>query len=261
MTGKIISSEKRVFFEKQGYLIMPSMFDAGVCRMLRAFAIEELEKMVPPLEYELDVKYPGAPNDRRSLGAKTVRRILQATSRDPKILAVASDPLLCASISSLFKSKNGLMLSQNHHNCIMTKDARYSSDTLWHQDIRYWSFSDDNLISAWIALGPEFEKNGGLKVLPGSHLREFSSSAFDPDLFFRTDFDGNKEFLRGELQITLNPGDVFLFHSKLLHSANRNRSDETKLSLVFTYYDESNSPNKGSRSDKLPPIQVFSGAI
>ena len=256
MTGKIISGENRAFFEKQGYLIMPSMFDMGLCRVLRAFAIEELEKMAPPLEYELDLNYPGAPNDRRSLGAKTVRRILQAASRNPKILAVAKDTELCAAIGSLFKAQNGLMLSQNHHNCIMTKDARFSSDTLWHQDIRYWSFSDDNLISAWIALGPEFANNGGLKVLPGSHLTEFSPSSFDSDLFFRTDSKENKEFLRGELQITLNAGDVFLFHSRLLHAANRNRSDETKLSLVFTYYDESNSPQKGTRSDYLPPIQV-----
>ena len=55
MTGKIISTENRAFFEKQGYLIMPRMFDEGLCHRLRAFAFEELKKMAPPLEYELDV--------------------------------------------------------------------------------------------------------------------------------------------------------------------------------------------------------------
>ena len=70
MTGKIISSEKRAFFEKQGYLIMPSMFDMGLCRVLRAFAIEELEKMAPPLEYELDLNYPGLRMIDEVLGLK-----------------------------------------------------------------------------------------------------------------------------------------------------------------------------------------------
>ena len=88
------------------------------------------------------------------------------------------------------------------------------------------------------------------------HLKNFSLDSFDSDLFFRTDLVENDMLLRGELQVTLNRGDVFLFHSGLLHSANRNRSEETKLSLVFTYYDKANFPREGSRSDKLPPIEV-----
>ena len=259
MTSNIISSETRSFFEKQGYLIMPGMFDEDRCQLMRAIAEEELHQKVAPLEYEVDVNYPGAPLDQRSAGAKTVRRVLQAVSRHPEILAAAADLAMCAVIKSLFKSENGLMLSQNHHNCIMTKDPSFSSDTLWHQDIRYWSFLEDNLISAWIALEPEHGFNGALKVLPGSHLKNFSLNSFDADLFFRTDFKENEKLLLDELQVTLNPGDVLLFHSRLLHSANRNRSDETKLSLVFTYYDKANAPNEGTRSDRLPPIEVHSG--
>ena len=259
MTSNIISSEKQAFFEKQGYLIMPSMFDEDRCQLMRAIAENELHLKAPPLEYEVDVNYPGSPPDQRSAGAKTVRRILQAVSRHPEFLAVATDSAMCAVIKSLFKSENSLMLSQNHHNCIMTKDPRFSSDTLWHQDIRYWSFVEDNLISAWLALGSESGFNGGLKVLPGSHLKNFSLDSFDPDLFFRTDLKENENLLRAELQVTLNPGDVFLFHSRLLHSANRNRSDETKLSLVLTYYDKANAPSQGTRSDRLPPIEVHSG--
>ena len=256
MTSNIISSEKLAFFEKQGYLIMPSMFDEDRCQLMRAIAEEELHQKAPPLEYEVDVNYPGAPINQGSAGARTARRILQAVSRHPQVLAVATDSKMCRVIKALLKSENGLMLSQNHHNCIMTKDYRFSSDTLWHQDIRYWSFLQDNLISAWIALGPEHGFNGGLKVLPGSHLKTYSLDCFDTDLFFRTDLEKNEKILRGELQVSLNPGDVFLFHSRLLHSANRNRSNETKLSFVFTYHDKANAPLEGSRSAKLPSIEV-----
>ena len=261
MTSNTISSEKQAFFEKQGYLIMPDVFDEDRCQLMRAIAEEELHQKAGSLEYEVDVNYPGAPLDQRSAGAKTVRRLLRAVSRHPEILAAAADSAMCAVIKSLFKSENGLMLSQNHHNCIMTKDPSFSSDTLWHQDMRYWSFLEDNLISAWIALGPEYGFNGALRLLPGSHLKNFSLNSFDPDLFFRTDLKENKKLLLGELQVTLDPGDVLLFHSRLLHSANRNRSHETKLSLVFTYYDKTNAPNEGTRSDRLPPIEVYSGKV
>ena len=66
MTSNIISSEKQAFFEKQGYLIMPSMFDEDRCQLMRAIAENELHLKVPPLEYEVDVNYPGSPPDQRS---------------------------------------------------------------------------------------------------------------------------------------------------------------------------------------------------
>ena len=40
----------------------------------------------------------------------------------------------------------------------MTKAKTYSSATLWHQDNRYWSFEEENLISVWLALGDEIRK-------------------------------------------------------------------------------------------------------
>ena len=57
------------------------------------------------------------------------------------------------------------MLSQCHHNCVMTKHPGCSA-TLWHQDIRYWSFDRPELISAWFALDQEEAVNGALRVIP-----------------------------------------------------------------------------------------------
>lgn len=57
-------------------------------------------------------------------------------------------------LAQLF-GRDDIVLSQRHHNCIMTKQPGYSSATLWHQDNRYWWFDTENLISAWLALGEE----------------------------------------------------------------------------------------------------------
>ena len=98
MTSNTISSEKQAFFEKQGYLIMPDVFDEDRCQLMRAIAEEELHQKAGSLEYEVDVNYPGAPLDQRSAGAKTVRRLLRAVSRHPEILAAAADSAMCAVI-------------------------------------------------------------------------------------------------------------------------------------------------------------------
>ena len=72
-----------------------------------------------------------------------------------------------------------VQLAQAHHNCVMTKQPRYSSVTGWHQDIRYWSFERPELVSVWLALGREHPDNGCLSLIPGSHLLELSPERLD----------------------------------------------------------------------------------
>ena len=254
-----LSREDLLHFRQMGYLVLPRMLDNIRCDELLSFSRQQLEALTPPLEYEVDVRYPGSPIGQSGEGSKTVRRLLEAASRDPSLKNLGLDSPISAVIRELFGSEDETLMSQCHHNCIMTKDPGFSSDTLWHQDNRYWSFEEENLISAWIALGPENSGNGGLKVIPGSHGLDFESECFDKDLFFRTDLIKNKTLLKNCKQVELGKGDVLFFHSRLLHAADRNRSDETKVSLVFTYHLENNLPIKGSRSDGLPSLRV--GAI
>ncbi|HAW32834.1 MAG TPA: phytanoyl-CoA dioxygenase, partial [Planctomycetaceae bacterium] len=74
-----------------------------------------------------------------------------------------------------------------HHNCIMTKQPEFSSDTMWHQDIRFWSFERRELISVWVALGEENTDNGCLKVIPGTHRMTFEPHRLDERIFLRPD--------------------------------------------------------------------------
>jgi phytanoyl-CoA hydroxylase len=141
-----------------------------------------------------------------------------------------------------------VQLSRAHHNCLMTKHPHYGSLTGWHRDSRYWSFTREDLVSVWIALGHERAENGGLWFVPGSHRMEFRSERFDNAKFFRDDLAENQALLRSALSPPLNPGDAVFFHSKLLHSAGQNQSDAVKFSLVFTYHGVSNPPLPGSRS-------------
>ena len=147
-------------------------------------------------------------------------------------------------------------LSQCHHNCVMTKQPGYSSETLWHQDIRYWSFDRPELISVWLALGHETEANGALSVIPGSHRLELDRGRLDADLFLRRDVDENQELLGRAEIVQLNPGDVLFFHCRLFHAAGMNRTDEVKLSVVSTYHDSNNAPIPGTRSAQYPSVQL-----
>ena len=69
----------------------------------------------------------------------------------------------------------------------MTKHPGFSSATLWHQDVRYWSFQRPELISVWFALGDETAENGALRVIPGTHLLDVQAQRLDAELFLRPD--------------------------------------------------------------------------
>ncbi len=242
-------------FQRDGYVVCRALASRDQCDELVAVAREHLTAQLAPIEYEIDVQYPGAPASSDAEGAQTSRRLLQACSRHEVFRHWATSGEIVSVLRELF-SNDSLALSQCHHNCIMTKQPGYSSATLWHQDIRYWSFDQQNLISVWLALGDETSENGCLRVIPGTHLTEFDTGRFDAALFLRADLPENQALISQSEVVTLNKGDVLFFHSRLFHAAGHKSTEKTKFSLVFTYHESANHPIQDTRSAKFPSIAV-----
>lgn len=219
---------------------------------MKALAVRQLDAPTQPVEYEAQVKYPGSPASLEAPGGRTVRRLLQAYARDRLYRDWAVSPELVSRLHQLLGP--ALCLSQTHHNCIMTKDPAFSSATGWHQDVRYWSFEKPELVSTWLALGPEHEENGCLWLVPGSHRMEFRREQYDEDRFFRADLEDNRQILQEKIAAELDEGDVLFFHCRLLHAAGRNRTALTKFAAVYTFHAADNRPVPGTRSASLPEI-------
>ena len=176
----------------------------------------------------------------------------QALSRDYVFMEWVQHPAIVGRLRQLLGPQIYCPLA--HHNCIMTKAPAYSSETGWHQDTRYWSFTRGELVNVWLALGREYPENGCLKVIPGTHRMSFDRSQFDAELFLRPDLPKNRELIDREVYVELNPGDVLFFHARTFHAASRNTTEETKYSVVFTFRGADNPPIPGSRSAALPEL-------
>jgi phytanoyl-CoA hydroxylase len=242
-------------FLLDGYLVIKKFATPVQCRALRALVASMLDPLQGPVEFEADTGYPGAPKSALDVGGRTPRRLLHAYSRAGELRAWARDSRIAARLTTLFGGKRPL-LSQCHHNCIMTKHPAFSSSTGWHQDIRYWSFDRPELISTWMALGAERNANGALWVIPGSHRLDIDPSRYAKALFFRTDLAENQALLKQAQMVELEAGDLLLFHCRLLHSAGRNETEQLKCSLVFSYHDETNRPSPGTRSSAYPSVPL-----
>lgn len=242
-------------FESDGYVVHRGLVSAEVCAAMVRRVRRTLKPLQGPAEYEAEVGYPGSPADRDGEGGDTPRRLLHAYSRHQDYRDFATSSAVRAHLSEMLGGA-AVALSQCHHNCIMTKHPGYSSATLWHQDIRYWSFDRPELVSTWLALGFETPENGALKVIPGSHRIELDRGRLDRDLFLRPEIPANRALLEAQQTVALDPGDVLFFHCRLFHAAGRNDSDALKASLVFTYHAVENRPIPGTRSAQYPSIDL-----
>jgi len=251
------TTEELDAFHRDGFVVVRNLVDHETVRQMRELTLDDLQREIPPVEFEAELHYPGAPTSLEVHGGRTVRRLKQAHSRGYIFTEWMLRPAILVRLQQLLGPQ--IVCPLAHHNCIMTKQPRYSSDTGWHQDIRYWSFQRPELLNAWLALSDERPDNGGLWLIPGAHRQSFRQEQFDTEKFFREDLPENQALIATKREVTLSPGDVLFFHCLSLHAASRNLTNEMKLSVVFTFRPGDNPPNAGSRSASSPEMCLTPG--
>ena len=242
-------------FKIDGYLVLPDLLGLHEIDRLRLLTEQHTSARVEPYELEAHLRYPGAPNSTTSEGGETIRRLLMAYQRNPAFSEQASRIEITGGIKQILDTAT-LRLNPNHHNCIMTKQPAFSSETLWHRDTRYWNFSDKYLVNAWFALGDEHEANGAMKILPVSHRWEVQERALDDAQFLKLDHPDNQYRLATQRLVALNQGDVLLFSAHCFHAAGKNITSTPKYSMVFTYHSESTTPIAGTHSASRAEIAM-----
>jgi phytanoyl-CoA hydroxylase len=241
-------------FQRDGFIALRQLADASTVDQMVALTDQFVKDKIPPIEYEAELGYPGAPTSKNTPGGQTIRRLRQAIARHPIFLEWATSPNIVTPARQLLGPE--VIMPLAHHNCIMVKDPRFSSDTGWHQDIRCWGFQRPELISILLALNNATSENGCLRFLPGTHQMSFAPHQLDEHKFLRTDLPKNQPLLTTEIGIDLCPGDVVFFHCRTFHAASRNRSCNARKSVIFTYRPADNPPIPGTRSASMPEILI-----
>lgn len=106
----------------------------------------------------------------------------------------------------------------------------------WHQDSYYFNFDQQPQVGLWLAISEATLENGCLSVLPGSHRNPVLPHV--PDRRERAN-QGYLEILDLDeseaVPVLMNPGDLLVFNSYLLHRSVDNIGAARRAAMVYHY--------------------------
>ncbi len=107
----------------------------------------------------------------------------------------------------------------------------------WHQDSLYFPFEPARpVVGVWLAVTAATLRNGCLHVLPGSHAEPVHRHVPDRrpganyGYFEIVDHD-----MRAAEPVLMDPGDLLVFDSHLMHCSTDNESDGIRAAMVYHY--------------------------
>src|SRR5450432_708242 len=114
----------------------------------------------------------------------------------------------------------------------------WANPTAWHLDTPFWSFSDRNAISIWVALDNATLENGCLFFIPGSHKQ----TGFDKITIGRnmdSIFDVYPQ-LRNPMPVAapMKAGSCSFHNGLTVHGANANMTSGSRRAMTCSYMPE-----------------------
>ncbi|MGH8468524.1 MAG: phytanoyl-CoA dioxygenase family protein [Gammaproteobacteria bacterium] len=121
---------------------------------------------------------------------------------------------------------------------VFFKPPQDSSYVSWHQDSVYSGLHLTPSTSAWIALTASHGANGCMRVLPGSHkqgLLDHANVRGDPNLLRRGERVKMAVDESQAIDVVLQPGEMSLHHSTIVHGSNPNTSDKPRIGFIVRF--------------------------
>lgn len=230
--SQLLTEEQIQTFEREGFVLLPNVFDAAELDTLRAALLEVFAEPGPQRVLEAE---SGAV--RGVHGVHETHPVYGTLTRLPRLVEPARQLLDEDVYVHQFK--------------INAKLALVGEVWEWHQDFRFWRDEDGmpgpHAVNAGIFLDQVDEFNGPLMLVPGSHrdgiheTTERKAADWTETLAAKLKYSLKVEALaratrdRGIVAPKGEAGSVLLFHSNVLHGSAPNMSPNNRTLVLVTY--------------------------
>ena len=124
------------------------------------------------------------------------------------------------------------------HTTIWWKEPHTPNFVPWHQDGTYFGLEPYEHVTAWVALTPSTPERGCVQVVPGTHTmgqRPHYDQADPRAMLSRGQTFAEPVDESAAVDLVLQPGDVSLHHTMLLHRSGPNGSDGRRIGVGISY--------------------------
>jgi phytanoyl-CoA hydroxylase len=247
MAGSL-SDEQLDAWERDGFVVLPGFAERET--------VEAMQERIIAMTRTADAD--GAIGDAYVVPEKALADREQPEERTSKVFRVhrseplfrsfAEDARLLDAIESLLGPNLDCFLSQ----FIFKLPGALGQP--WHQDVFYFPFDRGPQVGVWLAVTSATAENGPLWVLPGSHhedvhpvvpdRREHANYAYVEIV----DHD-----MSNAVPVLMEPGDLLLFHSHLMHRSTDNVADVGRLAMVYHYGEAGTVDHSQEKWGMVPP--------
>lgn len=148
-----------------------------------------------------------------------------------------------ARFGALVASALGATRVQLLQDSLLYKPARDGGEIHWHQDYTYVGFlTPPRVATLRIALLPELEDTGCMRVVSGSHrwgqvgdVRALTESRVD-SLLPSLSVD-QRDAIEQSTPLVLEPGDASIHHCLTVHGSGPNRSGQPRRTIILRMFD------------------------
>ena len=226
-----ITSQDIADFQRDGVVCLRGMLDSGWCDMLRDASLEMMDSGAGRVREPKLQEGKGRFYSNVYLSDLDERfRLLREASPAPEIAATLMG---CESV-------------RFYYDQLFIKTPGTAAPTPWHNDLPFWPFAGNDLISIWIALTPVSARTSGVQYVAGSHrwnkmfravTPDYDPRFLDPALEECPDYGSPDTPSAGKvLSWDMQPGDVLCHHPLTVHGASGNASaTQTRVGLSIRY--------------------------
>lgn len=119
----------------------------------------------------------------------------------------------------------------------------YANPTAWHLDTPFWSFSDRDALSIWVALDDATKDNGCLYFVPSSHKHtRFTNSGIGKNMDEFFEFYPELTQIGG-VAAPMKAGSCAFYNGLTIHGANANMTKGYRRAMTCSYMPDGNVYN------------------
>lgn len=228
------------FFQKNGYAIQEDFLDTKELAYWREtvnIAIQERHGQKIPGKSAVIGEDDGINKETEYL-SKVFDQMVNLWQTNEQIKQLMFDPKI-GEMAATLAGVDGIRI---WHDQALFKRP-WANPTSWHLDTPFWSFTDRNALSIWVALDDATLENGCLFFIPGSHkLTLFDNPGLGKNMDSIFDFYPDLKPM-ASVAAPMKAGSCSFHNGLTIHGANANMTPGSRRAMTCAYMPDGNVYN------------------